>query len=217
VLIVSESTTEPLYDSDFLRQPDVRLLTAYPGVEALDIAQNERPCLIITEVDSSGRMALEFCRQLYADPSTQGIPLIVVAADGTFEDACELQADLVLHKPVDHKKLFDAVRRYIPMPHRRTKRVNINLRFTFEADGRLAQAFSRNLSPNGVFLKTDRLLPLGTRVDLRFHVPGVADEFHCTATVRCTAGHLHAGDPGGMGLEFEGLSDEDRSTLRATR
>ncbi len=151
---------------------------------------------------------------MQADPTTQRIPLIVVAADGLFEDARELRADLVLHKPIDHKRFFDAVRRHIPMPHRRTRRVTINLRFTFEADGRLAQAFSRNLSPNGVFLKTDRLLPLGTKVDLRFHVPGVAEEFHCAATVRCTAGQLDGGDAGGMGLEFDDLSEADRSTLR---
>ena len=36
VMIVSENPMEPLFDSDFLRQPDIRLLTSFPD-EGADV------------------------------------------------------------------------------------------------------------------------------------------------------------------------------------
>ena len=39
VLIVSESPTASLFDSEFLRRPEIRLMTAYPDDQAMEIAR----------------------------------------------------------------------------------------------------------------------------------------------------------------------------------
>jgi uncharacterized protein (TIGR02266 family) len=120
----------------------------------------------------------------------------------------------MLEKPVVRRELFDAVKRFVALPRRRTLRLATNLRFTFHIDDHVGQAFSRDISTSGVFLKTDWIPPLGTRVELRFRVPGAWEDLRCHAVVRNTVQADHqASHRGGMGLEFEDLSDRDRDLL----
>jgi uncharacterized protein (TIGR02266 family) len=132
-----------------------------------------------------------------------------------WNQAHQTRADVVLGKPLKRRELFDAVRRFIPLPSRRTLRVFINLRFRYTANDRMAQAFSRDLSIRGTFLKTDRTLPLGTRLVLQFCLPGLAEEMRCSGVVRNTCSTTRAADPGGIGIEFEELRDRDRELLAA--
>ena len=215
VLIVSENPQEPLFDSDFLRQPDIRLLTAFPDEDACEMARCERPSLIVEDLAPPGNAALALCRELASHASTRSIPLILVTSDQMWSQAHRTRADVVLGKPLERREFFDAVRRFIPLPSRRTPRVNINLRFRFTADDQMAQAFSRDLSIRGTFLKTDRTLPLGTRLVLQFCLPGLADEIRCGGVVRTTCSTTRSADPGGIGIEFDDLPDRDRDLLAA--
>ena len=213
VLIVSESPTGTLFDSEFLRQPEIRLLTAYPDEQAVEIARREQPKLIIEDLASPGHAGLAFCAELAGDASTRSIPLILVVPADLWEQAGSTGADVLLGKPLEHREFFDAVRRFLPLPGRGTERLCINLRFIFRSGSQVAQAFSRDLSTKGAFLKTDRILPLGTRLDLRFFVPGVQEETHCRGIVRSTSSPQSTGELGGIGLEFEDLSADDRKVL----
>ena len=215
VLIVSESPTASLFNSEFLRQPEIRLLTAYPDDQATEIARREQPALIIEDLVSPGHAGLAFCAELAGHSSTRSIPLILVVPADLWEQAGHTRADVLLGKPLEHREFFDAVRRFLPLPGRRTERLNINLRFIFTMGGRVAQAFSRDLSTKGTFLKTDRILPLGTRLDLRFCLPGVQEVLECRGVVRCTSSTQRTGEPGGIGVEFENLSDHDQERLES--
>jgi uncharacterized protein (TIGR02266 family) len=210
---VSETPEGPLFESGFLRQSDLGLFTAFPDGEAVEIARRERPRLIIEDLESSKRAGLDFCHRLADEAATRSIPLILVAPDELVGDARATHAKLVLSKPLQPDEFFDAVRRFVPLPHRRVQRVSINLRFTYTARERVAQAFSRDLSSHGAFLKTDRILPLGTRLDLKFCIPGVDERVRCHAVVRGTSSSR--GEPGGIGIEFEDLTDRDRKRLEA--
>jgi len=215
VLIVSENPTEPLFDSDFLRQPHIRLLTSFPDEDACEMVRRERPSLIVEDLAPPGHAALALCRELASRASTRSIPLIVVTTDQMWSEAHQTRADVVLGKPLERREFFDAVRRFIPLPSRRTPRVTINLRFRYTADGHRVQAFSRDLSVRGAYLKTDRTLPLGTRLVLQFCLPGLADEMRCIGVVRNTCSATRSTEPGGFGIEFDDLSDRDRERLAA--
>lgn len=215
VLIVSESPTASLFESEFLHRPEIRLLTAYPGEQALEIAERERPALIIEDLASPGHAGLAFCCELAENNSTRGIPLILVVPDDMWQRAGNTRADVLLGKPLEHRQFFDAVRRFLPLPGRRMKRLDINLRFIFATDGKVAQAFSRDLSTKGTFLKTDRMLQLGTQLDLRFYIPGVHEVVKCQGVVRCTCSKHSSGEPGGIGLEFKEMAEQDREALES--
>lgn len=211
VLIVTENPAAPGFDGAFLQEPDVRLLTSYPDDDALDMARRERPSLIIEDLDAAGGQGIRFCKELRNHRATRSIPLIVVTSPANRREAGEARADALLEKPLGRRELYQAVQRFIPLPRRRWRRLVTNLRFTFEIEGQTFQAFSRDVSERGVFLKTDRLPPLGSRLTLCFRLPGSWSEIRCTGQVRNTT----AGDDriGGIGIEFEGLGDTDRDRL----
>jgi CheY-like chemotaxis protein len=174
VLIVSEHQPDPALNSAFLRQADVRLLTSCPGDEALELARRERPGLIIQDIDAPDDDGFEFCRRLQCEAATRSIPLMVVAAREMSEAAQGVRADAVLLKPLARGEFFKAVRRFVSLPRRRHLRYGVNLRFSFRVgDNGWGQAFSRDVSSNGAFLKTDRILPLGARLEVHFRLPGV--------------------------------------------
>ncbi len=70
-----------------------------------------------------------------------------------------------------------------------------------------------DLSLGGSFLKSDLLLEEGERLSLSFQVPGVPKSMHCDATVAWVRRFPEGQMPGGMGVEFRSMSDDDRRML----
>jgi uncharacterized protein (TIGR02266 family) len=213
VFIVTENPAELALGGAFLQQPDIRLLTSYPDDEALRIARRERPGLIVEDLDGLDGAGMAFHRRLRSDPATRAIPLILLT-NPELREATELAgADVLLEKPLAQGELFRAVRRFLPLPDRSGRRLATNLRFIFTVAGQEYQAFSRDVSESGVFLKTDRIPPLGTKVEVCFRLPGSWNEIRCTGHVRNTAGGEGHGQVGGIGVEFDTMEDVDREVL----
>jgi hypothetical protein len=65
-------------------------------------------------------------------------------------------------------------------------------------------------------LKTDRILALGSRLELGFSLPGIWEEIRCHAVVRSsTFAEPSSGHLSGVGVEFEDLTDEQAEMLDA--
>jgi len=213
VLIVSEKTREPTLDSAFLHQPNIRLLSSYPDADGLMLARKKHPALIVEHLCSSEGQGLEFCQDLRSDPRTREIPLIVVAETELHSRIAAIRAEALLKKPLDRREYFDAVRRFLPMPERSSERTAVNLRFRYQVENRHAQAFSRDISLSGAFIKSDSPLSMGTRLDVEFSIPGNWDPVRCAAVVRSGPLRDEGFGPGGFGIEFEGLADDDAERL----
>ena len=67
-------------------QEDYRLLFAKEGMRALEMAERERPDLILLDVMMPGMTGYEVCEQLKASPELKAIPVIFVSALGDVED-----------------------------------------------------------------------------------------------------------------------------------
>ncbi len=65
-----------------LKNAGYRVLTARDGQEALEIAQQEKPDLLITDYHMPQLSGLELCRKLKQDPATAHIPAIMLTARG---------------------------------------------------------------------------------------------------------------------------------------
>lgn len=213
VLIVSEKTREPTLDRAFLHQPNIRLLSSYPDADGLKLARRKRPDLIVEHLGSREGQELEFCHDLRADPRTCGIPLIVVAESELHSRIAAIRAEVLLKKPLDRREYFDAVRRFLPMPERSSTRAPVNLRFRYRMEGRNAQAFSRDISLSGAFIKSDSPVSLGTRLDVEFSIPGTWEPVRCVAVVRSGPTRDEGFGPAGFGVEFEEMTDEDAERL----
>ncbi len=83
-------------------------LTAADGEQALGIAREQQPDLILLDIVMPGIDGLEVCRRLKADPALPFIPIIMVTAKADPEDivaGLEAGGDEYLTKPVDQAAL----------------------------------------------------------------------------------------------------------------
>lgn len=88
------------------------LLAAGDGDEAIAIAREARPELILLDIDMPGRSGLDVCRELKRDPETAGIKIVMLTASGRDSDrreAFDAQADDYFVKPFSPIALLDRV------------------------------------------------------------------------------------------------------------
>lgn len=91
---------------------------------------------------------------------------------------------------------------------RRQRRVPVELWIEAQADGALYFQRASNLSVGGAYFTQTCPLPLGTKVQLKFTLPGEEAQISCRAEI-VTAKEL------GMGVQFTDLSDTDRARIEA--
>jgi two-component system alkaline phosphatase synthesis response regulator PhoP len=98
---------------DYLDRAGFRVLTAGDGETALRLARTERPSLIVLDLMLPGLDGLDVTRALRQDPSTSGLPLIMLTARVDESDrvaGLELGADDYITKPFSPREVVARVR-----------------------------------------------------------------------------------------------------------
>lgn len=85
LLLVDDEATN-LQVLRHILQDDYRLLFAKDGAKALEMAERERPNLILLDVMMPGMTGYEVCQALKAQPELEAIPVIFVTALADVED-----------------------------------------------------------------------------------------------------------------------------------
>ncbi|ADO72050.1 response regulator [Stigmatella aurantiaca] len=68
--------------TEVLEQMDHRVLIAHDGQEALSIAQQKAPDLVVTDWMMPRMDGLELCHQLHGDAHLKGLPIILHSSSG---------------------------------------------------------------------------------------------------------------------------------------
>ncbi|MCH8146394.1 MAG: response regulator [Planctomycetes bacterium] len=93
--------------------PDVRVVTATNGLEALKMVEEASPALILLDIMMPKMSGFEVCKKIKSDPNTRDILIVMVTAlneTGDVERAAECGTDDFLSKPIDRRALIDLVR-----------------------------------------------------------------------------------------------------------
>lgn len=93
-----------------------RVVSASNGREAIELAREERPSLMLLDVKLPVLDGLEVCRCLKEDKPTRRIPIVMLTALDTLADvekAVACGADDYLTKPLDVEKLLEKVKQYL--------------------------------------------------------------------------------------------------------
>jgi DNA-binding NarL/FixJ family response regulator len=115
ILVVDDDKGFRSYLSSVLERAGYPTVEATTGQEAVDVAQRERPALVLVDVKLPGISGYEVCRQL-KETFGADLPVFLISGERTeaFDRAAGLLigADDYLAKPFDPDELLARVRRY---------------------------------------------------------------------------------------------------------
>jgi two-component system, OmpR family, alkaline phosphatase synthesis response regulator PhoP len=112
-ILVADDETHILHVVSLkLRNAGFVVVTARDGQEALEMAQADRPDLIITDYHMPQLSGLELCQRLKRDPATTGIPAIMLTARGYQLEPSDTEQSGILRmlsKPFSPRQLLTTV------------------------------------------------------------------------------------------------------------
>ncbi|MEY2591924.1 MAG: hypothetical protein QOJ67_3908 [Acidimicrobiaceae bacterium] len=92
------------------------VLVAHDGEEGIEVARNDRPDLIVSDIMMPKRSGLELVAELKGDPDTSDIPIILLSAKAQNADVrsgLDSGADDYVTKPFEPLDLVDRVNRLL--------------------------------------------------------------------------------------------------------
>ena len=110
----NEANVETL--SGYLEVKGYRVMVAHDGREALELAQQERPDVILMDIQMPGMDGLEAMRHIRRDGRLADVPIIALTAlamPGDREACLAAGANAYLSKPVNLKGLVEAIELYL--------------------------------------------------------------------------------------------------------
>jgi type IV pilus assembly protein PilZ len=97
---------------------------------------------------------------------------------------------------------------------REQSRAEVDVEVQYRTVQEFLGAYARNISGGGVFIHSQRVLPLNQPVRLRFTLPGVSHRFETGGIVVWSNPSPSRGSlPSGMGIKFLDLDSKDRGLI----
>ena len=102
ILIVDDDRTIHLTYTKPLKKSGFEVLNAYDGQEAMDMASEHKPDVVLLDLTMPGMDGRDICKRLKSSPETQHIKIIMLTGKQTQNDrrvGFESGADEYLEKP----------------------------------------------------------------------------------------------------------------------
>jgi DNA-binding response OmpR family regulator len=112
VLIAEDSATQAQRLAHILESQGFQVTSAPNGKIALDLARQQKPDLIISDVVMPEMTGYELCRKVKEDPKLNGVPVILVTTLSDPQDVIrglECRADNFVLKPYDSENLLKRI------------------------------------------------------------------------------------------------------------
>lgn len=220
ILLVDDVELFLELEKTFFHREDFDLLMAINAQEIMQLVLERKPDLIFLDMLISGASGDKVCSWIKKDPELQMIPVIMLIEAGEVdsESRCRLAGcDALIHTPVRRNQLLSVTRQMLDLQDRQQARVAKRVLVHFGPNSqRLSSHFTVNLSPDGMFLATNEVYPIGTPLALRVQIPG-------STTLSCQGQVAWLNDPqqfkkphlpNGMGIRFSDLAELHREQVK---
>ena len=116
ILVVDDIVTNIVLIQAFLRGRNYEVLSAQSGVQALQIASENHPDIVILDIMMPEMVGYEVLARLRAGEDTKDIKVVMLSAlakESDIRNAMDLGADGFLTKPILANKLYEALEKLI--------------------------------------------------------------------------------------------------------
>jgi CheY-like chemotaxis protein len=113
ILVVEDNDKNRKLVRDVLTATGYRLAEAETGEDGVRLAREQRPDLVLMDIQLPGINGIEALRQLRADPATAAIPILAVTASAMTQDRQNILAagfDGYQSKPISVRPFLELVR-----------------------------------------------------------------------------------------------------------
>jgi len=116
-ILIVDDTAELLFFLDYIFQRnDFEVVTAANGKDAIRLARETNPDVLLIDVMMPGIDGLEVCRQLRQDPDMRDVPILLYSAavgEEIRQKAVDAGANEFLGKTMNHEELVTKVRDWL--------------------------------------------------------------------------------------------------------
>ena len=115
VMVVDDSITVRRVTQRLLKREGYRVVLAADGLQALELLQDEKPTLVLSDIEMPRMDGFDLARNIRGDSRLRDLPIIMITsriAEKHREHARELGVDHYLGKPYSEDELMRLVRHY---------------------------------------------------------------------------------------------------------
>jgi chemosensory pili system protein ChpA (sensor histidine kinase/response regulator) len=115
-LVVDDSITMRRVTQRLLERNSFRVVTAKDGLEAIGVLQDNRPDIILLDIEMPRMDGYEFAKHVRNNPDTAGVPIVMITSrvsDKHKARAIEVGVNDYLGKPYQERQLLEAVRQQL--------------------------------------------------------------------------------------------------------
>jgi chemosensory pili system protein ChpA (sensor histidine kinase/response regulator) len=119
VMVVDDSITVRRVTQRLLKREGYRVVLANDGLQALERLQEERPAVVLSDIEMPRMDGFDLARNIRGDERLRDLPIIMITsriAEKHRDRARELGVDHYLGKPYSEEELLGLVRNYCALP-----------------------------------------------------------------------------------------------------
>jgi len=117
ILLVEDNDNNRLLIRDVLQASGYHVIEAETAEDGVRMAAEQRPALILMDIQLPGMSGIEALQRLHADPVTRAIPVVAVTASAMTQDRRQIMAagfDGYQSKPISVKSFLQTIREILP-------------------------------------------------------------------------------------------------------
>ena len=175
ILLVDDVRLFLNLEETFFRRTGCNIFTAQTGQEAIKIAKEEKPDLMLLDLLMPEMNGEEVCRLIRSDPELRKTKVIMVTTQSdeeTVERCRRAGCNDFVTKPINQRDLLSKAAMQLGIPHRVHFRILVRVEVEGESEEGFFMGTSSDISLSGMLVETDKCVNLGSDVMIQFVIPG---------------------------------------------
>lgn len=214
LVLSNDAALLTILENSFFQREGFGMVLVQDGQTGFQAVEAEAPTLAVFDLAQLGDQALACCQAIKVDPLLAATPVLLLLpekATDDLSDACwGAGCDAVVHRPLSAERFLDAACGLLGISRRLARRFPVSFPLAlFDSTKKKHVGSCVNLNAGGMFLTTESLFPVDTRLAIEFTLPGFLGELHSSvrvAWVNHPEWRKKNSMPCGIGLQFENPS-----------